>query len=43
MNFVTVKFELNDGNVASTLISEDKVDVVLEGLRSKTNAWISTD
>ena len=43
MNFVTIKFELNDRSIAMIMIDEGKIQHVLEKLNSVTNAWISED
>lgn len=41
MNFVTVKFELKDGTIASTLVDETKADIVIKKLNISTKAWVS--
>lgn len=40
MNFKTIKFKLNSGEISSTLVAENKVSAVLEKLNTKTEAWV---
>jgi len=39
MNFIKINWKLNDGETASTLVPEDKSQLVLEKLGLVTECW----
>ena len=41
MNFVWLSWELNNGEIAKTLLNEEKVEKVLDVLNKHTKAWVS--
>lgn len=43
MNFVKICWKLNDGSVASTLIQDNKQELVLEKLGKMTSCWVENN